>query len=215
MNLLVVFPDQLDSSTSSRLYRLKFSLNSTWWIHKHSRKCKRTVHLHLKISVYTLRDLLLSGTTSPSFCHPPLSRLLSGHKSISLFILLADSCAWLSGSLFMRPLHLSPAAPSVTPLSSRPLVFLPFLPLSKWNQIKRCGFSSANRFPVAFHSFIFEAITILCSRSLLHWRTVSVAVIEPGTSQLVLIVSELHTCSRISLRMTTAMCINTLHKFHP
>lgn len=95
-----------------------------------------------KLSLYTLWDLLLSGTTSLSFCHPSPSLSLWPGVNLS-FLLPADSCAWQSGSLFMRSLHLSPAAASVTPLPSPPF-FLPSLPLSKWKQIIYGGVSSAH-----------------------------------------------------------------------
>lgn len=86
-----------------------------------------------KLSLYTLWDLLLSGTTSLSFCHPSLhlsiSPSLLSWRGVNLsFLLPADSCAWLSGSLSMR------FAPSITRCGlchpSVASLFIPSLPLS-------------------------------------------------------------------------------------
>lgn len=140
----------------------------SWWtLSTQSPECKRTFHLHLKnSSLYTLWDLLLSGTTSLSFCRPllSLSPSLSLWPGVNLsFLLPADSCAWLSGSLFMRSLHLSPAAASVTPPSCRPLFFLS-LSLSQWKRLW-CGFSSARRFTVLLEVASAQVCVISCQTS--------------------------------------------------
>lgn len=74
---------------------------------------------------HTVRPAAIWNNLSIFLSSLPLSRSLSLWPGVNLsFLLPADSCAWLSGSLFMRSLHLSPAAASVTPLSSPHLVFL-------------------------------------------------------------------------------------------
>lgn len=119
--------------------------HATWWIQStRSSECKRTVHLHLKNSLCTHWETCcyLEQPLCLSVIPPPPSLSLWPGVNLS-FLLPADSCAWLSGSLFMRSLHLSPAAASVTPLPSPPF-FLPSLPLSKWKQIIYGGVSSAH-----------------------------------------------------------------------
>lgn len=105
----------------------------------HSPDCKRTVHLHLKNSLCTHCETCcyLEQPLHLSVIPLSLSLFLALRPGVNLsFLLPADSCAWLSGSLFMRSLHLSPAAAPVTPLSS-PLYFFP----PPREQIIRRGFS--------------------------------------------------------------------------
>lgn len=111
---------------------VEFSSSTARWIQgTQSPDCKRTFHLHLKNSLcthcetccYLEQPLYLS--VIPLFLSLCLSPSLSLWLGVNLSSLLpADSCAWLSGSLFMRSLHLSPAAASVTPRSS-PCLLLP------------------------------------------------------------------------------------------
>lgn len=130
---------------SSHIWRCVHNSSPTTWRIQSTQSpdYKRTVHLHLKNSPCTHCETCCYLEQPLYLAVIPLSLLLWPGVNLS-FLLPADSCAWLSGSLFMHSLHLSPAAASVTPLP------FPSLPLSKWKQIMCCGFSFIHWYVSAF-----------------------------------------------------------------
>lgn len=119
----------------------------------HSPDCRRMVHLHLKNSLYTLRNPLLSGTTSPSFCRPSPFLFLSPSvwPGVNLSLFFFSTASWFLCMTVCISVHAF--TPSITCCCLR---HSSILPCCLSSQIIWLAFSSVHWYLSAYNFIIFS-----------------------------------------------------------